>query len=73
VVPTDPSIGEETDEMMRDGDIELGRVGDTSPLDALISDERPVIPQGPVPSLDEVLDGTDPSEDRQAASQATRD
>ena len=73
VVPTDPSVGEEVDEMMRDGDIELGKVGDTSPLDALISDDKPVIPQGPVPSLDEVLDGTDPSEDRQATSQATRD
>jgi hypothetical protein len=67
VVPTDPSVGEEVDEMMRDGDIELGRVGDTSPLDALISDDKPVIPQGPVPSLDEVLDGTDPSEDTSQA------
>jgi hypothetical protein len=69
----DPSVGEETDEMMREGDIELGRVGDTNSLDALISDGRPSVPQGPTPSLDEVLDSTDPTEDRRAASQGTED
>ncbi len=73
VVPADPSIGEETDSMMRDGDIELGRVGDTSPLDALISDRQEAVPQGPIPSLDDVLASIDPSEDRQAATQGTRD
>jgi hypothetical protein len=73
VIPMDPSVGEETDEMMREGDIELGRVGDTNSLDALISDGRPTVPQGPTPSLDEVLDSTDPTEDRRAASQGTED
>ena len=69
VMEADPSAGAEADAMLKDGDVELG-TGGSSSLDALIGGPAAAAPGGEAPSLDELLDGSDPTEDKRAVTQA---